>query len=101
MKKSPRPTAPPRTLSKEAKARWRALVAEYAIEDAAGLQVLATYAEAFDRMRGALLRDQFTHARWRLELARALAAQGDAAGGRAEGAAAGRPTTGKTPFLRR
>jgi P27 family predicted phage terminase small subunit len=44
---------PPRSLSAEARRRWRELVKEYTIADAAGLQVLATYLEAFDRMRGA------------------------------------------------
>lgn len=37
----------------EARRRWRELVGEYGIDDAAGLQVLQTYCEAFDRMRGA------------------------------------------------
>src|SRR5688572_1775028 len=47
---------PPRALSTEARRRWRELVAEYGIQDAAGLQVLTTYAEAFDRMRSAQVR---------------------------------------------
>jgi P27 family predicted phage terminase small subunit len=43
----------PRTVSAEAQKRWRELVREYDIRDAAGLQILATAMEAFDRMRGA------------------------------------------------
>ncbi|MEP7307326.1 MAG: P27 family phage terminase small subunit [Acidobacteriota bacterium] len=41
----------PAGLSAEAKRRWRALVEEYQITDAAGLQILQTHCEAFDRMR--------------------------------------------------
>ena len=44
---------PPKTLSAEARRRWRQLAEEYGIVDAGGLQVLEAYAEAFDRMRGA------------------------------------------------
>ena len=44
---------PPRGLSREAKSWWRKLIAEYTIEDEAGLLVLATALEAFDRMRQA------------------------------------------------
>jgi len=43
----------PRGLSTEARKRWQDLQAEYEIVDAAGLQILATYCEAFDRMRSA------------------------------------------------
>lgn len=51
--KNSRDVRPPAGLSVEAKGRWREVVAEYQIADAAGLQILATYCEAFDRMRGA------------------------------------------------
>lgn len=48
-----REARPPKGLSAEAKRRWRAIQTEYRIADSAGLQVLTTYAEAFDRMRSA------------------------------------------------
>jgi P27 family predicted phage terminase small subunit len=44
---------PPAGLSREARRRWTALVEEFAIGDSAGLQILATALEAFDRMRQA------------------------------------------------
>lgn len=44
---------PPRSLSVEARRRWRALVEEYGIGDAGGVQILQTAMEAFDRMAGA------------------------------------------------
>jgi P27 family predicted phage terminase small subunit len=44
---------PPKRLSTEGKAWWRKLVAEYGIEDQAGLLLLQTALEAFDRMRDA------------------------------------------------
>jgi P27 family predicted phage terminase small subunit len=45
--------APPRHLSREAKGWWAKLQEDFGIEDAAGLLILTTAAEAFDRMRGA------------------------------------------------
>ena len=59
---------PPRHLSKEARQLWLELIAEYAIDDAAGLLLLQTGLEAFDRMReaqaqikrdGATVKDRF------------------------------------------
>jgi P27 family predicted phage terminase small subunit len=44
---------PPSNLSAEAGKKWKALVEEYDIADAAGLQILTAGMEAFDRMRGA------------------------------------------------
>lgn len=44
---------PPGHLSREGKALWRRLLAEYGIDDAGGLVVLAVCCEALDRMRGA------------------------------------------------
>lgn len=44
---------PPQTLSAEARDLWRRLTDEYAIHDAAGLHLLSTALEAFDRMREA------------------------------------------------
>ena len=41
----------PKTLSKEAKKWWRFIQHEYAIVDKAGLLLLQTSMEAFDRMR--------------------------------------------------
>ena len=52
MKYSRLPKAP-KALSAEARRRWRELVAEYDIRDSAGLQILQTAMEAFDRMRAA------------------------------------------------
>lgn len=43
----------PKALSREAKALWRKLQEEYAIDDEAGLLILRTALEAFDRMREA------------------------------------------------
>jgi len=40
---------PPKNLSKRAKTLWRELQAEYRIEDAAGLDLLADYCVFFDR----------------------------------------------------
>ena len=44
---------PPKNLSREAKILWRKIQDEYAISDEAGLLILATGLEAFDRMRQA------------------------------------------------
>ncbi len=44
---------PPKHLSAAAKKWWRALMSEYQIEDAAGLLLLATALEAYDRMKAA------------------------------------------------
>ena len=46
-------SGPPKSLSREAKAWWRQLIDEYEIDDRAGLLVLQTALEAFDRMRDA------------------------------------------------
>jgi P27 family predicted phage terminase small subunit len=43
----------PKSLSSEAKAIWRKLVAEYQIEDEGGCQILQTGLEAYTRMRDA------------------------------------------------
>lgn len=43
----------PKNLSREAKNLWRKIQDEYAISDEAGLLILATGLEAFDRMRQA------------------------------------------------
>lgn len=43
----------PKHLSKEGKALWNKLLNEYGIEDEAGLLILQTACEAFDRMREA------------------------------------------------
>lgn len=60
--------SPPRGLSTEAKAWWKRLASEYSIEDDAGLLLLQTGLEAFDRMRlaqeaiqrdGMTVRDRF------------------------------------------
>ena len=54
MKKAPGTTPkPPKTLSREAAALWRRLVAEYGITDEGGLLLLGTALEAFTRMRQA------------------------------------------------
>jgi P27 family predicted phage terminase small subunit len=42
---------PPKVLSTEARTWWKRLVSEYAIDDDAGLLLLQTAMEAFDRMR--------------------------------------------------
>ena len=44
---------PPRDLSPEAKAWWRTIVTEYTIDDDAGVLILQTAMQAFDRLRGA------------------------------------------------
>jgi len=44
-------TKAPKHLSKEAKALWARLLKEYNIEDEAGLLILQTAMESFDRMR--------------------------------------------------
>lgn len=44
---------PPKNLSREAKNLWRKIQNEYAISDEAGLLILATALESFDRMRQA------------------------------------------------
>lgn len=57
------PKSPPRGLSTEAKAWWKRLASEYGIEDDAGLLLLQTGLEAFDRMRiaqAAISRDGMT-----------------------------------------
>ena len=48
-----KPKKAPKHLSKEAKALWDKLFNEYSIEDEAGLLILQTAMEAFDRMREA------------------------------------------------
>ena len=48
MKKSP-----PKHLSRESKALWRDIVAEYELEDSAGLALLGQACEALDRVRSA------------------------------------------------
>ncbi len=50
MKKSGKP---PKTLSVEARRMWSRMLAEYDLADEAGLMILQTGLEAFDRMRGA------------------------------------------------
>ena len=47
------PRKAPRHLSKEAKKQWNKLLYEYEIKDEAGLLLLQTGLEAFDRMREA------------------------------------------------
>lgn len=42
---------PPATLSAEARGWWRHLVTEYGIQDKAGLLLIQTALEAFDRLR--------------------------------------------------
>ncbi len=67
--KSPKP---PKTLSREAAALWRKLIAEYGITDEGGLLLLGTAMEAFTRMRqvqaaltkdGLIVRDRFGQAK--------------------------------------
>jgi P27 family predicted phage terminase small subunit len=62
----------PKNLSKEAKKLWESVVNEYAFEDSAGLAILTTACESFDRMKeaqsiikkyGILLKDRFGQAR--------------------------------------
>lgn len=52
MKKSTKNTAPP-GLSAAAKTWWKKIITEYEIEDAAGLLLLETALQAFDRMHDA------------------------------------------------
>ena len=63
---------PPKQLSAEAKRWWKKLVAEFGIDDPAGVLLLQTALEAFDRMRGcqqvieaegATVRDRFDQVR--------------------------------------
>lgn len=44
---------PPKTFSKEAAGLWKRILDEYQIQDQAGLLILRTALEAFDRMREA------------------------------------------------
>ncbi|MDQ3195563.1 MAG: hypothetical protein M3Q32_04115 [Pseudomonadota bacterium] len=62
----------PKHLSEEARAQWKRLLSEYNIEDEAGLLLLQTGMEAFDRMRiaqelirkhGAVTMDRFAQLR--------------------------------------
>jgi P27 family predicted phage terminase small subunit len=46
-------STPPKHLSTEAKRWWKKLTAEYTLDDSAGLLLLTTGMEAFDRMRQA------------------------------------------------
>lgn len=48
-----KPKKAPKHLSKEGQALWNKLLNEYSIEDEAGLLILQTAMEAFDRMREA------------------------------------------------
>jgi len=48
-----KPIRAPKHLSKEARSLWDKLLKEYEISDEAGLLILATAMEAFDRMREA------------------------------------------------
>ncbi|HEX2526877.1 MAG TPA: P27 family phage terminase small subunit [Geminicoccus sp.] len=48
-----KPEGPPKQLTTEAKRWWLQLSSEYQIDDEAGLLVLQTSLEAFDRMRDA------------------------------------------------
>jgi hypothetical protein len=50
-KTKPKTLTAPAGISAEARERWQALVREYSIEDAAGLQLMAEYVPAFDRLR--------------------------------------------------
>ncbi len=49
MKIAGKTAKPPKNLSKKAKTLWRELQAEYGIQDAAGLDLLADYCQFFDR----------------------------------------------------
>ena len=53
MTKTPKASSPPAHLSREAKALWNEISAEYAIEDAAGRRLLLTACESLDWMRKA------------------------------------------------
>jgi P27 family predicted phage terminase small subunit len=64
----PKPPKAPKGLTAEARRWWRAIQAEYAISDSAGLLLLQTAAEQFMRMRaeeavieleGSTVRDRF------------------------------------------
>ncbi len=44
---------PPKRLTSEAKSWWRRIIEEYSIEDEAGMLLLQTAMESFDRMRAA------------------------------------------------
>ena len=44
---------PPKGISEEAKAWWKAITTEYAVDDEAGRLLLETALQAFDRMRQA------------------------------------------------
>jgi P27 family predicted phage terminase small subunit len=44
---------PPKGISDEAKAWWKAITTEYAVDDEAGLLLLETALQAFDRLRQA------------------------------------------------
>lgn len=48
-----RNSRPPGHLSKESKRLWREILEEYAIEDSAGLRILRTALEAYDRSQAA------------------------------------------------
>ena len=48
-----KPANPPKSLSTEAKTWWKKLVKDYEIDDSAGLLLLQTALESFDRMHGA------------------------------------------------
>ena len=55
---------PPKGLSAEAARWWKKILTDYPIDDQAGLLILQTALEAFDRMRGAqaqIERDGLTH----------------------------------------
>lgn len=53
MNPNTKPKKPPKHLSKEGQSLWNRLLTEYEIEDEAGLLILQTACEAFDRMREA------------------------------------------------
>ena len=60
---APQPPKPPKGLTREACRWWRRLIAEYEIGDEAGLLLLQTALESFDRMReaqAALAKDGLT-----------------------------------------
>lgn len=46
-------TKPPSHLAKDGKALWSGIVADYSIDDSAGLALVTTAAECMDRMRAA------------------------------------------------
>src|SRR5262245_45611559 len=47
------PNSAPASLSSEAAGIWRRVIADFAVDDAAGKAILAAGLEAFDRMRAA------------------------------------------------